>query len=173
MHTTSLADCHPLCVSVRLRSVERMIEYNTLQPEAAAIVEGHRPLPGWPQQVRRAHVGLGGGAGKGQQNTAAMLRCCPPRPCPPSLCNPLSVQGAIDVQQLVVRYRPDLDPVLKSISFSVRGREKVSRPVFALRPRAATSCSHAAPSGFHVGGERQQRRRKSSCHKVQLLPARW
>ncbi|GAB4815546.1 hypothetical protein N2152v2_002592 [Parachlorella kessleri] len=33
--------------------------------------------------------------------------------------------GAIEVQQLVVRYRPDLDPVLKGISFSIRGREKV------------------------------------------------
>ena len=29
--------------------------------------------------------------------------------------------GAIDVQSLVVRYRPELDPVLNSISFSVKG----------------------------------------------------
>lgn len=35
------------------------------------------------------------------------------------------LQGAIDVQNLEVRYRADLDPVLKGISFSVRGREKV------------------------------------------------
>lgn len=35
------------------------------------------------------------------------------------------LQGAIEVQDLVVRYRADLDPVLKGISFSVRGREKV------------------------------------------------
>lgn len=71
----SLADCHPFSVSVRLRSVERMLEYNTLQPEAAAIVEGHRPLPGWPQQVSRAHMGLGGGAGTEQQTSydAALL----------------------------------------------------------------------------------------------------
>ena len=30
-------------------------------------------------------------------------------------------EGAIDVQSLVVRYRPELDPVLKGISFSVKG----------------------------------------------------
>lgn len=35
------------------------------------------------------------------------------------------MQGAIEVQDLVVRYRPDLDPVLKGISFSIRGKEKV------------------------------------------------
>jgi len=29
--------------------------------------------------------------------------------------------GAIDVQSLVVRYRPELDPVLNGLSFSVRG----------------------------------------------------
>ena len=36
-----------------------------------------------------------------------------------------TAQGAIEVERLVVRYRPELDPVLKGISFSVRGREKV------------------------------------------------
>lgn len=74
---------------VNMNSVERMLEYAAYQPEAPAILEGHRPLPGWPQQ------------------------------------------GAIDVQQLVVRYRPDLDPVLKGLTFSVRGREKVR----ARRPK--------------------------------------
>lgn len=39
------------------------------------------------------------------------------------------LQGAIEVQQLVVRYRADLDPVLKGISFAVRGREKASAPI--------------------------------------------
>ena len=76
----------PLSVTplqVNMNSVERMIEYTALEPEAPAIVEARRPLPGWPQQ------------------------------------------GAIEVQQLVVRYRPELEPVLKGISFSVRGREKV------------------------------------------------
>ncbi|KAL6750031.1 P-loop containing nucleoside triphosphate hydrolase protein [Haematococcus lacustris] len=33
--------------------------------------------------------------------------------------------GAIEVRDLTVRYRPDLDPVLRSLSFSVRGCEKV------------------------------------------------
>lgn len=30
------------------------------------------------------------------------------------------------MQDLVVKYRADLDPVLKGVSFSVRGREKVT-----------------------------------------------
>ena len=70
-------------LQVNMNSVERMIEYTALEPEAPAIVEARRPLPGWPQH------------------------------------------GAIQVQDLVVRYRPELEPVLKGISFSVRGREKV------------------------------------------------
>ncbi|PRW61038.1 multidrug resistance-associated 1 isoform X8 [Chlorella sorokiniana] len=70
-------------LEVNMNSVERMIEYYDEQPEALPVVEGRRPLPGWPQQ------------------------------------------GAIEVQDLVVRYRADLDPVLKGISFGVRGREKV------------------------------------------------
>ena len=32
--------------------------------------------------------------------------------------------GAIDVQSLVVRYRPELDPVLNGLSFSVRGARR-------------------------------------------------
>lgn len=35
-----------------MNSVERMIEYTVLEPEAPAIVEARRPLPGWPHQVR-------------------------------------------------------------------------------------------------------------------------
>lgn len=34
-------------------------------------------------------------------------------------------EGAIQVRSLVVRYRPELDPVLKGLSFDVHGREKV------------------------------------------------
>jgi len=34
-------------------------------------------------------------------------------------------QGAIEARNLVVKYRPELDPVLQNLSFSVRGREKV------------------------------------------------
>ncbi|KAI3434886.1 hypothetical protein D9Q98_002940 [Chlorella vulgaris] len=70
-------------LEVNMNSVERMLEYTALQPEAPAIIEGRRPLPGWPQH------------------------------------------GSIEVQQLVVRYRPELDPVLKGLTFTVRGREKV------------------------------------------------
>lgn len=34
-------------------------------------------------------------------------------------------EGAITVQSLWVRYRPELDPVLRGVSFSIRGKEKV------------------------------------------------
>jgi ABC-type multidrug transport system fused ATPase/permease subunit len=34
-------------------------------------------------------------------------------------------QGAVDVKGLYVRYRPELPPVLKGLSFSVAPREKV------------------------------------------------
>ncbi|KAK9823485.1 hypothetical protein WJX72_003089 [[Myrmecia] bisecta] len=34
-------------------------------------------------------------------------------------------QGTVKVEQLVVRYRPDLEPVIRGISFEVRAREKV------------------------------------------------
>lgn len=34
-------------------------------------------------------------------------------------------EGAIEARSLVVRYRPELDPVLKGLSFDIHGREKV------------------------------------------------
>ena len=46
-----------------------------------------------------------------------------PTACRPSLAWPTS--GAIHVTDLVVRYRPDLPPVLKGISFKIGAREKV------------------------------------------------
>ncbi|PSC76242.1 multidrug resistance-associated 1 isoform X1 [Micractinium conductrix] len=70
-------------LEVNMNSVERMVEYTSYEPEAPSVIEGRRPLPGWPHA------------------------------------------GGIEVERLVVRYRPELDPVLKGISFSVRGREKV------------------------------------------------
>jgi ABC-type multidrug transport system fused ATPase/permease subunit len=95
-----------------MNSVERMIEYTALEPEAPAIVEARRPLPGWPQQ------------------------------------------GAIDVQQLVVRYRPKLEPVLKGISFSVRGREKVGGGSWLVQCscswRSSAARMHACWAAQHV-----------------------
>eukprot|EP00887_Chlorella_sp_A99_P003460 scaffold7.g3460.t1 len=70
-------------LEVNMNSVERVLEYDAQKPEAPAVVPGHRPPPGWPQE------------------------------------------GAIKVERLVVRYRPELDPVLRGLSFEVRGREKV------------------------------------------------
>ena len=37
-------------------------------------------------------------------------------------------RGVIKVEGLVLRYRPELDPVLKGLSFTVNAREKVSSP---------------------------------------------
>ena len=39
------------------------MEYNSLEPEAPAVLEGRRPLPGWPQQVGGVE---GGGHGEGR-----------------------------------------------------------------------------------------------------------
>ena len=39
-------------------------------------------------------------------------------------------QGAIELRDLVIRYRPHLPPVLKGINLSIRGREKVC--IYAL-----------------------------------------
>ena len=70
-------------LEVNMNSVERMIEYDSQQPEAPEIVEERRPLPTWPSQ------------------------------------------GAISVQNLFIRYRPELEPVLRGVSFEVRPREKI------------------------------------------------
>ncbi len=52
-------------------------------------------------------------AGSGAKHTC----CC----ALGSLPNVWPSEGAINVQWLVVRYRPELDPVLNGLSFSVRG----------------------------------------------------
>jgi hypothetical protein len=36
-----------------MNSVERMVEYTAVEPEAPAVVEARRPLPNWPHNVRR------------------------------------------------------------------------------------------------------------------------
>lgn len=58
-------------IETDMNSVERVLEYTQLPPEAPAILPDSRPPPAWP------------------------------------------TQGAITAERLVVRYRPDLDPVLK------------------------------------------------------------
>ncbi len=40
-------------------------------------------------------------------------------------------RGVIKVEGLVLRYRPELDPVLKGLSFTVNAREKVRKPLTA------------------------------------------
>lgn len=66
-------------------SVERIIEYTTrFEPEAPAVIEGHRPPQDWPQE------------------------------------------GRIDFQNIVVRYRPGLPPVIKGLTFCIEPQEKVS-----------------------------------------------
>uniref|UniRef100_A0A061RCR8 ATP-binding cassette, subfamily C (CFTR/MRP), member 2 n=1 Tax=Tetraselmis sp. GSL018 TaxID=582737 RepID=A0A061RCR8_9CHLO len=70
-------------LEVNMNSVERLMEYDTVEPEAAAVVEDARPPGNWP------------------------------------------TRGRIVVRQLEVRYRSDLPPVLKGISFDVREAEKI------------------------------------------------
>ncbi|EFN56982.1 hypothetical protein CHLNCDRAFT_143584 [Chlorella variabilis] len=98
-------------LEVNMNSVERMIEYTAVEPEAAAIVEARRPLPGWPHQ------------------------------------------GAIEVEQLVVRYRPELDPVLRGVTFSVRGREKVG-----VAGRTGCGKSTLMLALFRIGSRRRAHR---------------
>lgn len=70
-------------LEVSMNSVERMVEYDPMESEAAAIVEENRPSSNWP------------------------------------------TQGVIQVENLVVRYRPDLPPVISNLSFKTKAREKV------------------------------------------------
>ncbi len=55
--------------------------------------------------------------GQPEEAPATIPGAEPPRDWPPS--------GALRVRALVVRYRPDLQPVLRGLSFAVRGGEKV------------------------------------------------
>ena len=70
-------------LEVSMNSVERVVEYNPLDSEAPAIIEGNRPAAIWPSQ------------------------------------------GVIQVENLVVRYRPELPPVISNLSFKTGAREKV------------------------------------------------
>lgn len=70
-------------LEVSMNCVERLVDYNHLESEKAAIVEGNRPPRGWP------------------------------------------MKGAVVVTNMWVRYRPDLDPVLKGLTFSIKPREKI------------------------------------------------
>ena len=54
--------------------------------------------------------------------------------------------GAIEVKDLWVRYREGLDPVLRGVSFSVMGQEKVRRlPVLGTRTRLDARSSSPSP----------------------------
>lgn len=70
-------------VETNIVSVERILEYSRLTPEAPEIIESNRPPVLWPSQ------------------------------------------GAIAFQDYSARYRPELDLVLKNISFSVKPHEKI------------------------------------------------
>ena len=70
-------------LEVSMNSVERVVEYNPMESEAAAIVGNNRPASNWPPQ------------------------------------------GVIQVENLVVRYRPELPPVISKLSFKTKAREKV------------------------------------------------
>ncbi|GBG71636.1 hypothetical protein CBR_g9052 [Chara braunii] len=66
-----------------MNSVERILEYTSLETEAPAIVPENRPPHDWPQR------------------------------------------GTIEAVDVWVRYRPELDPVLKGLTFTVQGGEKI------------------------------------------------
>lgn len=70
-------------LEVSMNSVERVVEYEPMDAEAPAVIEGHRPPPGWPSL------------------------------------------GAIGVEGLVVRYRPELPPVIDGLTFATKAKEKV------------------------------------------------
>ncbi len=72
-------------LEVSMNSVERLVEYNSMESEAAAIIEDKRPALDWPSQ------------------------------------------GVIKVENLIVRYRPELPPVISNLSFESKAREKVRR----------------------------------------------
>lgn len=38
-------------MEISMNSVERLVEYHDVAPEAPPIIPGHRPLPGWPTKV--------------------------------------------------------------------------------------------------------------------------
>lgn len=69
---------------LQICSVERLIEYYDEAPEALPIVEGRRPLPGWPQQVGGMWGGMPPGAGwlvaqRGYIGGCSRCRWQPPR----------------------------------------------------------------------------------------------
>ena len=75
-------------LQVNMNSVERMVEYTSYEPEAPSVIEGRRPLPGWPHAVRGGWAGAhasgswvrcraaprGHRGGEGGRLHAAMLR---------------------------------------------------------------------------------------------------
>ncbi|KAF4673598.1 ATP-binding cassette sub- C member 8 [Perkinsus chesapeaki] len=64
-------------------SVERIVEYSEVEPEAPSVIENNRPPQGWPEE------------------------------------------GNISYKLVTARYRSDLAPVLRNVSFAVKGGQKV------------------------------------------------
>ena len=50
-------------------------------------------------------------------------------------------QGSIRFENLVVRYRPELPPVLHSLSFATKGQEKASLELLYFIESASCQCS--------------------------------
>ncbi|KAF4697379.1 ATP-binding cassette sub- C member 8 [Perkinsus olseni] len=64
-------------------SVERIVEYSEVEPEAPPVIENNRPPKNWPEE------------------------------------------GNITYKMVTARYRSDLAPVLRNVSFSLKGGEKI------------------------------------------------
>lgn len=92
-------------LEVSMNSVERVVEYEPMDAEAPAVIEGHRPPPGWPSQ------------------------------------------GAISVEGLVVRYRPELPPVINGLTFATKAKEKVRAVLCDGTPKRQLSFIMAAVTG--------------------------
>lgn len=67
----------------RFNSVERLLAYRKLEPEAPRHIEGRAVQPAWPQS------------------------------------------GEVTYQDVCMKYRPELEPVLKGVTFHVAPGEKV------------------------------------------------
>jgi ATP-binding cassette subfamily C (CFTR/MRP) protein 1 len=86
-------------LEINMNAVERLVEYDGEREEAPALGEG-------------AVESAAAGGGRQHQHVSLLPRGWPS-------------YGALAVENLVVRYRPDLPPVLRGVSFAVDGGQKL------------------------------------------------
>jgi ABC-type multidrug transport system fused ATPase/permease subunit len=84
--------------------VERIVEYLDLPQEPPAVLEGKAVPAYWPSTTSQGD----------QEPSESMHRYGQPL-----------AKTFIDVENLVIRYSPELPPVLHGVSFSIRAGEKI------------------------------------------------